>query len=183
MTAPLTLAQLVAILPYSRKKAPAFLPHLNTSMPKYGIDTPARVAAFIAQVGHESGSFVYMKELASGAAYDTGSLAKRLGNTPEADGDGQKYKGRGLIQITGRANYEACSHALFADLRLLTAPQLLELPEHAVASACWFWKTHGLNALADAGDFHRITKIINGGYNGLAERLALYGAARKELIA
>lgn len=182
MTTPLTLAQLVAILPYSRKAAPAFVPHLNAYMPKYGIDNPARVAAFVAQIGHETGSLVFLTELASGAAYDTGTLAKRLGNTPEADGDGQKYKGRGLIQVTGRDNYEDCSLALFGDRRLLDRPNLLSSPEYAVASACWFWKTHGLNALADAGDFHRITKIINGGYNGLTERVALYNAARRVLV-
>lgn len=113
--------------------------------------------------------------------YDTGTLAKRLGNTPEADGDGQKYRGRGLIQITGRANYAACSEALFGDARLLNTPELLEHPVYAALSAGWFWQRAGLNTLADQGDFLTITRRINGGTNGLSDREALYERALKVL--
>ena len=146
--------------------------------------TRLRMAAFLAQIGHESGQLLYVRELGSNqylSKYDTGSLAKRLGNTPEADGDGQKYRGRGLIQVTGRANYEACSEALFSDARLLNTPELLEIPVYAALSAGWFWHRAGLNTLADQGDFLTITKRINGGTNGLADREALYERALKVL--
>ncbi|CAI8794283.1 putative chitinase [Pseudomonas chlororaphis] len=113
--------------------------------------------------------------------YDTGTLAARLGNTPEVDGDGQKYRGRGLIQVTGRANYQACSEALFGDSRLLNTPELLENPVYAALSAGWFWQRAGLNSLADKGDFLTITKRINGGTNGLVDREALYERALKVL--
>ncbi|EJT83056.1 chitinase [Pseudomonas putida S11] len=124
-----------------------------------GIVTPTRQAAFIAQIGHESGQFRYVRELGNDkylAKYDTGTLAARLGNTPTADGDGQKYRGRGLIQITGHDNYEACGEALGLDL--VNQPELLELPQHAAASAAWFWQSRGLNTLADRGDFVGITR-------------------------
>lgn len=174
-----TAEQLLKIMPYARKRVDAFLEPLNAAMEEFGITTPARQAAFLAQVGHESGQLQYVREIASGAAYDTGTLAKRLGNTPEADGDGQRFKGRGLIQITGRANYAACGAAL--GLGLLTRPELLEIPINACRSAAWFWKTNGLNELADAGDQVRITRRINGGTNGLADRLALFTVAAEVL--
>lgn len=174
--------QLRAIMPFAtpgnREK---FLPVLNELMPKYGIDSVLRVSAFLAQIAHESGSLRYVKEIASGEAYDIGRLAARLGNTPEVDGDGQRYKGRGLIQITGHDNYERTGRALSLDL--LKSPELLETTQYAVESACWWWKQQGLNELADKGDFRRITKVINGGYNGLASREAFYNVALKELNA
>ncbi|WP_328587193.1 glycoside hydrolase family 19 protein, partial [Pseudomonas syringae] len=98
---------------------------------------------------------------------------------PEADGDGQLYRGRGLIQITGRANYEACGEALGLDL--INHPELLEQPQHAAMSAAWFWHRAALNALADKGEFIQITRKINGGTNGLADRQALYASALKVL--
>ena len=104
-----------------------------------------RIAAFIAQIGHESGHFRNVRELGSDqylSKYDTGSLAKRLGNTPEADGDGQTYRGRGLIYITGRTNYIACGEALAFDL--VNHPDLLEKNQHACISAAWFWRAGGL---------------------------------------
>ncbi|MBD1555279.1 glycoside hydrolase family 19 protein, partial [Pseudomonas typographi] len=97
------------------------------------------------------------------------------------DGDGQMYRGRGLIQITGRSNYLACSLALFRDDRLLNQPQLLEQPIWAAMSAGWYWSTHRLNELADAGDFEAITRRINGGLNGQDDRLALYDQSLKVL--
>jgi len=181
---PITVQQLLQILPNSGKQAGVFASALTLAMDKYQINTRLRMAAFIAQVGHESGQFRYVKELGGDqylSKYDTGTLAKRLGNTPEADGDGQKYRGRGLIQITGRDNYLACSKSLFGDDRLLRTPETLELAEWAAKSAAWFWNSRNLNSLADAGDMSGITKRINGGFNGLAERLAFYERAKKVL--
>ncbi|NNA01101.1 glycoside hydrolase family 19 protein, partial [Pseudomonas lundensis] len=170
------------ILPNAGQSAGVFVPVLNTAMVRFQIIGTKRVAAFIAQIGHESGQFRYVRELGSDqylSKYDTGSLAKRLGNTPEADGDGQKYRGRGLIQITGRANYIACGEALALDL--INQPELLEKPQHACMSAAWFWASRGLNTLADAGQFDKITLRINGGQNGAADRQALYARALKVL--
>jgi len=150
---------------------------LTKAMVEGQIDTRKRICAFLAQVGHESMGLLYVKELGSDkylSKYDTGTLAERLGNTPEADGDGQKYAGRGLIQVTGRPNYTACSQALFGDDRLLRNPELLEQPENAAKSAVWFWNTRNLNALADADRFTDITRKINGGTNGLADRKERY---------
>jgi putative chitinase len=176
----ITSQQLLQIIPNAGKQAGVFASALTLAMDKYQINTRLRMAAFIAQVGHESGQFRYVRELGGDqylSKYDTGTLAARLGNTPEADGDGQKYRGRGLIQITGRDNYLACSKALFGDDRLLRTPELLEQAEWACKSAAWFWNSRNLNALADAKDFNGITRRINGGLNGLAERLTFYKAA------
>ena len=181
---PINAQQLLQILPNAGKQAGVFASALNLAMDRYQINTRLRMAAFIAQVGHESGQFRYVKELGGDqylSKYDTGTLAKRLGNTPEADGDGQKYRGRGLIQVTGRDNYLACSKALFGDDRLLRTPELLEQAEWAAKSAAWFWNSRNLNALADKGDFIGITKRINGGINGLADRQALYETALRVL--
>lgn len=175
----ITLEQLRQIIPFAGPRAAVFVVPINEAMDEFGIDTPARQAAFVAQIAHESGSLRYVRELASGEAYDTGRLAERLGNTPETDGDGQRYRGRGLIQITGASNYRACGLALGLDL--LAHPELLEQPNHACRSAAWFWGSRGLNALADAGDFERITRKINGGLNGLADRLAFYQRASEVL--
>jgi putative chitinase len=181
---PITAQQLLQILPNAGKQAGVFASALNLAMERFQINNRLRMAAFIAQVGHESGQFRYMKELGGDqylSKYDTGTLAKRLGNTPEADGDGQKYRGRGLIQVTGLDNYHACSKALFGDDRLLRTPELIEQAEWACKSAAWFWNSRNLNALADAGDFVGVTKRINGGVNGLAERQAFYTTALKVL--
>lgn len=174
---------LLSICPTTKRATIAiYVPLLNQHMADYDISTRLRIMHFISQVAHESASFQYVREIASGECYDTGNLAKRLGNTPAKDGDGEKYKGRGLIQITGRANYEKCSLALFGDRRLLDHPELLELPEYAVESAAWFWQSNGLNALADADNIKAITKRINGGYNGLDSRIMLYNRAQKAII-
>ena len=178
----ITLQQLQQILPNAGQTAGVFVPVLNTAMVRFQIIGTKRVAAFLAQIGHESGQFRYLRELGSDqylSKYDTGSLAKRLGNTPEADGDGQKYRGRGLIQITGRANYITCGEALALDL--VNHPELLEKPQHACMSAAWFWASRGLNTLADAGQFDTITRRINGGQNGAADRQMLYARALKVL--
>ncbi|MDD2056339.1 glycoside hydrolase family 19 protein [Pseudomonas sp. GD03860] len=180
----ITAQQLLQILPNAGRQAGVFVPGLNATMGKYGIITSLRMAAFIAQIGHESGQFRYVRELGGDAylsKYDTGKLAQRLGNTPEADGDGQKYRGRGLIQVTGRDNYQACSEALFGDSRLLNMPELLEQPVYAAMSAGWFWHRAGLNTLADQGDFETITRRINGGLNGWLDRQKLYSRALEVL--
>lgn len=168
---------LKATIPYaSKSNIEKFLPFLNEWMPKYNINTKDRICHFIAQIAHESGSLVYVKELASGQAYDTGKLASNLGNTPEADGDGQKYKGRGLIQITGTTNYKSISKDWGIDV--FSKPELLETPTYAVRSACWFWEKHGLNKLVDSGaTIEKITKVINGGQNGLSDRKEFYKRA------
>lgn len=170
----LTLAQLQAIMPNARSKAGIFLPALNAAMQEFGITTPARQASFLSQLGHESGQLRYVRELASGQAYE-GRVD--LGNVQR--GDGMRFRGRGLLQVTGRANYAACGKALGLDL--LTQPELLEQTVNACRSAGWFWQTRGLNALADAGDQERVTRRINGGVNGLAERLMLFAVAQRVL--
>lgn len=175
----ITLAQLKQIMPYAGKRAALFLAPLNAAMAEFGIDTPARQAAFLAQLAHESGSLVYVKEIASGRAYEGRA---DLGNVNP--GDGFKFKGRALIQITGRSNYRACSMALFQDERLLDHPELLENVIQACRASAWFWQAHKLNTLADVADapsFRAITRTINGGFNGLTERIAYYNRAKEVL--
>ena len=180
----ITHAQLLGVMPGARLRAGIFLTFLNAAFAGHQINTARRVAAFLAQIGHESAQLQYVRELGSDqylSKYDTGVLGARLGNTPEADGDGQKYRGRGLIQITGRRNYLACSQALFGDVRLLLQPQLLEQPQWACESAAWFWQSNGLNELADNDQFTTITRRINGGLNGLDDRLQLWARAKAVL--
>ena len=170
----MTLDQLNKIMPNARAKAGIFLPALNAAMLEFGINTPARQASFLAQLAHESGQLLYVRELASGAAYEG---RKDLGNVQA--GDGVRFRGRGLIQVTGRSNYAACGKALGLDL--LAQPALLEQTVNACRSAGWFWQSRGLNTLADAGDQVAVTRRINGGINGLAERLAYFKVAQKVL--
>lgn len=171
---PITEQQLLSILPNAGRQAGVFVPVLNTAMSKHGIVTIARIAAFIAQVGHESGQLCYVREIWGPTAQQARYEGRAdLGNTVK--GDGSKYRGRGLIQITGRANYATCGEALGLDL--INQPELLEQPQHAAMSAAWFWSTKGLNTLADKGDFVKITRRINGGTNGMADRRALYDKA------
>ena len=117
-----------------------YIEWLNYFMPKYSIDSDKEVAAFIAQIGHESGQLRYVEELASGRAYEG---RKDLGNTQA--GDGIRFKGRGLIQITGRFNYTQLSKDLGEDF--IKHPELLSTPKYAVQSACWFWNKNKLNDL------------------------------------
>ena len=175
---PITSQQLLQILPNAGRQAGVFVSVLNTAMNRYGILGTARAAAFIAQVGHESGQLRWVREIWGPTAQQVGYEGRAdLGNTVK--GDGSKYRGRGLIQITGRANYTACGEALGLDL--IDMPELLELPQFAAMSAAWFWSTHGLNTLADQGDFPKITRRINGGLNGLEDRLHLWERAKKVL--
>ncbi|VVN23672.1 hypothetical protein PS682_04530 [Pseudomonas fluorescens] len=175
---PVTAQQLLQILPNAGRQAGVFVPVLNTAMAKYGIVTRLRIAAFIAQVGHESGHFHWLKELWGPTPQQAGYEGRAdLGNTIK--GDGSKYRGRGLIQITGRANYTACGEALGLDL--VNQPALLEQSHYAAMSAAWFWSTRGLNTLADQGAFAKITLRINGGLTGQDDRQALYDKALKVL--
>lgn len=119
-----------------------YLPFLNKYFEKYEVNTTDRIAAFLAQIGHESAELRYVEEIASGKAYEG---RKDLGNTQP--GDGVKYKGRGLIQITGRSNYTAISKDL--DVDFVSNPKLLQEPEYAVLCAFWYWSKHNLNKLAD----------------------------------
>lgn len=170
----ITISQLVSIMPNASKRVATYIDPLNAAMDEFQINTSTREAAFLAQIGHESGQLLYVEEIASGAAYEGRA---DLGNNEP--GDGIRFKGRGLIQITGRANYAAVAMAL--DIDCLDNPQLLCTPVNACRSAAWYWQTHGLNELADAGEFQTITRRINGGLNGEADREALWDTAKKEL--
>lgn len=175
----ITTQQLLQILPNARNQAGVFVSALNTAMQHYQIVGPKRMTAFIAQIGHESGQLQYVREIWGPTAQQAGYEGRAdLGNTVK--GDGRKYCGRGLIQITGRANYAACGEALGLDL--IAQPELLELPQHAAMSAAWFWKQKGLNDLADKDQFNTITRRINGGLNGLQDRLEIWSRARAVLV-
>ena len=155
-----------------------WVPILNKTFEKYEINTPQRVRMFLAQIGHESGRLRYVKEIwgptKQQLRYEVGTdLARRLGNTQP--GDGEKYMGRGLIQVTGRHNYARVGAAM--GLSLLDRPELLEEPMNAAFSAGEFWKRENLNALCDAGFFQELTRRINGGMNGYADRYQLYQRA------
>ncbi|WP_205894903.1 glycoside hydrolase family 19 protein [Metapseudomonas otitidis] len=188
----------------------ALIESFEMAISHFSLTTPARQSAFLAQAAHESYGFTRLTEnlnysatgLAAtwpgrfrGADGQPNALARalhrrpeaianvvyanRMGNGPEASGDGWRYRGRGLLQITGRAQYQRCGAAL--GLPLVEQPDLLAQPEPAVLSAAWFWQVNGLNELADAGDFEAITRRINGGLNGLAERRALWVKFREAL--
>lgn len=154
---------------FSKLKAPparseALAVAANRWFPEFGImDSSLRLAHFMAQLCHESGSFQYMEEIASGVAYEG---RKDLGNIQP--GDGRKFKGRGPIQITGRANYRA--YGRLAGLDLVQFPELAANPSIGLLLALLYWRKNGLNTLADSDNIKAITKLINGGYNGLADR-------------
>ena len=177
---------------------------LNKILPDYGIDTPQRVAAFLAQCAHESGGFTALKENLNYRAatlrkifpkyFPTDELANqyasqpnkqelianrvyasRMGKGDEASGDGYRYCGRGLIQLTGKNNYQAFAESL--ELPVEEASEYLQTFEGAVQSACWFWETNNLNQWADKGDILTLTKRINGGTIGLEDRIKHYNHA------
>ena len=174
---------------------------LNEILPEYEINTPQRVAAFLAQCAHESGGFIFLKENLN---YKAASLRKvfpkyfpddataahyankpqmianrvyanRMGNGPEESGDGWKFCGRGLIQLTGKDNYTFFAASL--DIPLEEASEYLETFEGAVQSACFFWEQNNLNTWADKGDILTLTKRINGGTIGLEDRIKHYNHA------
>jgi putative chitinase len=175
-----TLAELKNGLPDGMTEDKFHLVMLNARQPKLdlfyqpmldrmqaaGIDTPLRQCHFLAQTGHESGDLLYTEELASGDAYEGRT---DLGNTQP--GDGPKFKGRGLIQLTGRANYVAYGESIGQDLTVDgNWTKVAADPSLAVDAACWFWTTHNLNTLADNDDLQTITRRVNGGLNGLQDR-------------
>lgn len=197
----LTADILRAALPAARPTDIArFATPLAEACAEWGIDTPLRLAAFLAQIAHESGQF---RTLAENLNYSAEALlrvfprhfdatqatayarqperigsrvyANRMGNGAEASGDGWRYRGRGLIQVTGHDNYAACGTALGLDL--IAQPELLEQPAPAARSAAWFWHKNGLNRPADARDIKTITRRINGGLTGLDDRKAHYARA------
>lgn len=177
---------------------------LNEILPDYEIDTVKRVAAFVAQCAHESAEFTALQENLNYRAESLSKIwpkkfpaaiaaqyarrpeaianrayADRMGNGPEASGDGWRYRGRGLIQLTGRANYQQFADSIGAKIEQI--PEYLETFQGAVQSACWFWETNNLNALADAGDIRMLTKRINGGFIGLDDRIKHYHHALEVL--
>lgn len=165
-------------------RAARFAPALSAGMALYGIDTPARQAAFLAQIGHESGGLRYTSEIwGPTPAQSRYEGRKDLGNNKV--GDGSRFRGHGLIQTTGRANHARVTQRLRQ--RFDNVPDFEQEPEAltdtqwAALSACDYWDMHNLNALADIGDFERITEVINGGDNGLEDRIARYDRAQKAL--
>jgi putative chitinase len=179
-----TPEDLAACTGASLSRAQRFAPALSAAMAFYSIDTPARQAAFLAQLGHESGGMRWLSEIwGPTPAQERYEGREDLGNTQP--GDGSRFRGRGVIQTTGRANYAKVRDRLrerFADVPDFEAEpeQLAELP-WCCLSAADYWDMHNLNALADAGNFRLITKRINGGTNGLADRLARWEAAKTTL--
>ncbi len=171
----LNLNVLQGIMPAANEvEVELYLPYLLAKMKAREIDTPLRRAHFLAQIGHESGALRYNEERASGAAYEN---RRDLGNSE--DGDGRRFKGRGLIQLTGRANYRDYGKSIGIDLtddenRLKVARD----PALAVDAACWFWQTRKLNRFADDDDVVEVTRRINGGTNGLADRKDYLARAR-----
>jgi putative chitinase len=191
------LAQMIPGNPY----VPQWYHALCQILPEYGINTPARVAAFVAQCAHESGNFRLLKENLN---YSAASLMRvwpsrfpnmeiaqqyamkpekianraycdRMGNGPESSGDGWKYAGKGLIQLTGKDNYTWFAESIETPLEEI--PEYLQTFEGAVQSACWFWETNNLNQWADAGDIETLTRRINGGVIGLEDRKKHYAHA------
>ena len=171
---------------------------LSQLLPDYEINTPQRIAAFIAQCAHESGNFIflsenlnykaesltkifskYFKDIGTAKQYEKQPekiankiYADRMGNGNEASGDGYRFCGRGLIQLTGRDNYTFFAGSL--DIPVEEASEYLATFEGAAQSACWFWETNNLNRFADSGDIKGLTRAINGGYIGLEDRIRHY---------
>jgi predicted chitinase len=181
-----TEAELAAIMPaLPAAKRQLFLPVLQQAIEEFDILPAARQAAFLAQLAHESGQFRFMEEIwgptPAQLRYEpVSTLATRLGNT--ATGDGRRFKGRGPIQLTGRANYQRFGAVLGLDL--VAEPERAATPPVAFRIAGLFWQRNGLNELADqatADAFKQITRRINGGVNGLAERERFYAQARRVL--
>jgi putative chitinase len=168
----ITPALVSQVMPNAGGRAELYAAHLELARVKWVGEKPEHVAMWLAQLAHESGELRYLREIASGNAYEG---RKDLGNTQP--GDGQRFRGRGFIQLTGRDNYRRAGEAL--DLPLLEHPELLEKPEHAAEVSGWFWHLSGCGRLQDVADdpVLAVTKRINGGTNGLAARRAYYAAA------
>jgi putative chitinase len=202
---PVSLAQLQRIAPTSPTKFADWVAPLNAAMIEFGITTEQRIEMFLAQIMHESGGLSAMVEnlnykaetllrvfssrfdVATAAAYARNPeaiankvYADRLGNGSPASGDGWKYRGRGPIQLTGKANYAAASKAL--GINAVDNPDSLLLPINAARSAAWFWRAHGLNEVADTGVFAKTTKVINGGDIGGKERIGLWEVTKRVIV-
>ena len=178
----ITDRQLAAIMPnLSEGKRQLYLPFLNDAMIEFGIDSPVRIAAFLAQLAHESGELKYWSEIWGPTdAQKRYEGRKDLGNTQP--GDGFRFRGRGPIQVTGRANYTSVGKSLGIDC--VNHPELLEQPQHGFRAAGLYWKSHQLNVLADQqteAGFKEITRRINGGLNGYADRVKYYQRAVKAM--
>jgi predicted chitinase len=172
---PLTVEQLRRVMPrLPRERAMLLLEPLNAALVECEINTPKRRAAFLAQVAHESGELLALEDSGDGTAYE-GRVD--LGNTEP--GDGPRFKGRGPLRLTGRANYRKAGDALKLDLA--KQPELAARPEHCFRIAGWYWKSNGLNDLADKGDFRQITRRVTGGTAGLESRLKYYRRALEVL--
>lgn len=181
LTCSVTLQQFMACTDLDAAAAATELPGLNASMYFADINSVQRKATYIAQLGHESMGFQQFEEFASGADYEGRS---DLGNTQR--GDGKRYKGRGAIQLTGRANYRSATQDLGGMLggtNLETNPERADDPDVRYLTAAWFWNERGLNDHADAGKFDTVTSRINGGQNGAADRRTRYNKALKVLKA
>jgi len=198
----ITVEQFIEMFP-KNKNPQAWTTALNEVLPTYKIDTPERIASFLAQCGHESGGFTVLQENLNYSADGLNKIFKkyfptldsaqpyarkpemianrvygnRMGNGDEASGEGYRYRGRGPIQLTGKDNYTACSDFLFQDDTLLQNPDMLLDPEYALHSACWFWWKNDLNNYADSADLVTMTKRINGGTIGLEDRIKHYNHA------
>jgi putative chitinase len=163
------LESIITPISYDDAKLQPIVDALNDTFSRYSIDTNLRMCHFLAQVLHESGAFKYSVEIWGNTpaqlAYDT---RVDLGNTPELDGDGYKYRGRGWIQLTGKTNYRLLGEEFGEDL--VNNPDLVAKEPYDILAAGWFWNRRKLSTFADADDIVTITKKINGGFNGLNER-------------
>ena len=200
-------AQLAQILKMKPAKAGEWIDAINETFEKFDISTPERQACFLGQCAHESGGFTALSEnlnysaaslcrvwpkrfptMNDGQNYEKNPqkiankvYASRMGNGDEESGEGYAYRGRGLIQLTGKSNYQACGEALGVDL--VENPDLVATPQYAALSAGWFWNKNKLNAYADKNDMEGLTKKINGGTHGIEDRVARTQAAIDVLMA
>ena len=175
-----TKEQMEAIMPKAGERIDTYLPYINAYADAFNINTPIRMANFLAQVAHETAELVHIREIGNAYychKYEVGKLAKMLGNTQK--GDGYRYKGRGFLHLTGRANYQSYTNSKYCKGDVVKEPNLLEQPIGAVKSGMWFWLTRGLNAVSDKNDIEAVTKKINGGTNGLASRTKYWKRALK----
>ncbi len=179
-----TRQQILDIMPSAAKNAnlDAYVTHINNYADAFGLSTPLRMAHFLSQVAHETAELVHVREVGNADychKYEVGNLAKMLGNTQK--GDGYRYKGRGLLHLTGRANYQAYTNSKYCRGDVVAEPTLLEQPLGAVKSGMWYWLTRKLNPQADKDNVIAVTKLINGGTNGIASRRMYLARAKKAL--
>ena len=177
----ITRAQMLEIVG-DANRVDRYLHYINNWADTFEINTPLRMAYFLGQVLHETNGLRQLKEAGKPAyfsKYDKGNLAKMLGNTQK--GDGLKYRGRGFLMLTGRANYKAYQNSGFCKGDIMSQPELLETQNGSVKSGMWYWWKKGLNALADKDDILKVTKKVNGGTNGLSERTKWTDKCKKVL--